>query len=316
VPVYKVPYIYLRRCIESCINQDYKNFEILLIDDGSPDDCGIICDEYALYNKCINVIHKENGGVSDARNCGISNSHGDYISFVDGDDYVSPDYLSTLYDLLKRYKTKICITDFYSYYGNVETFKDLGRIKERVYTGKDAVNEMFYQGAFDDSPWAKLYSKDLFNGIEYPCGIIYEDTCVTYRLMLKCDAVVFSSKKTYYYLLREDSYEGAPFSDFKLDSCFKTFKLMEEDNAIFAVLKSYKCKMVSLSFHLLLKAPQGYSRTEELWNRIKVNRLAIILDKKARIKTKIACIVSYGGISLLKSFFKLVDNRTEKKYKK
>ena len=318
IPVYKVPYDCLRLCIESCASQTYDNFEIILVDDGSPDDCGYICDVYGSKDKRIKVIHKINGGVSDARNCGLSNSKGKYVCFVDADDYVSSDYLTTLYELVEKYNCEMSITDFYSHYGRIEKSNTQSKYTEKVYSGVEAVNEMFYQGAFDDSPWGKLYLKDLFSDISYPKGIIFEDTCVTFRLMLKCKKVVFSNKITYYYLLRKDSYEGAPFSDFKLDSVFKTFDIIENDNAdsLRYVQRSYKCKMVSLAFHLILKAPYGYSRTDELWHRIRENRISVIWDKDARRKTRIACFLSFCGINCLKWFFNIVDKRNNKNYLK
>ena len=110
VPVYKVEK-YIDRCVTSILNQTYKNLQIILVDDGSPDNCGKICDEYAKKDNRIEVIHKENGGLSDARNAGINIAKGKYIAFVDSDDYVSNDYIEYMYKILKKENAKISICE-------------------------------------------------------------------------------------------------------------------------------------------------------------------------------------------------------------
>ena len=119
VPVYNVEK-YIDKCINSIINQTYKNLEIILVDDGSPDNCGNICDEYAKKDNRIIVIHKENGGLSDARNTGIEVSKGKYITFIDSDDYISDNYVSFLYNLIIEYKADISIGKHYVLYENGE----------------------------------------------------------------------------------------------------------------------------------------------------------------------------------------------------
>ena len=106
IPIYNVEK-YIEKCLDSVIKQTYKNIEIILVDDGSPDNCGKICDSYANNDKRIQVIHKENGGLSDARNVGIERANGKYITFVDSDDYIELDYIEYLYTLIKKYNTKI-----------------------------------------------------------------------------------------------------------------------------------------------------------------------------------------------------------------
>ena len=137
VPIYNVA-PYLRECIESILNQDYKNLEILLVDDGSTDDCGMICDEYAMVDNRIRVFHKENGGLSSARNLGIKEASGKYISFIDSDDYVAVDFLSTLYNNLKQYKVKISAIGCVHLFPNKEVvYKDLRGIN-RLYNEEEA----------------------------------------------------------------------------------------------------------------------------------------------------------------------------------
>ena len=118
VPIYKVEK-YLHRCVDSILNQSYTDFELLLIDDGSPDRCPQICDEYARQGDRIRVFHKSNGGLSDARNYGLDRMQGDYVSFIDSDDYVGPDYLKTLMELISEYDVPVALDETAGqYHGN------------------------------------------------------------------------------------------------------------------------------------------------------------------------------------------------------
>ena len=118
VPIYKVPYNYLEKCIESIINQTYENLEIILIDDGSPDDCGLICDKYQKQDLRINVIHKQNGGLSQARNTGVINATGDYLMFVDGDDWLEADCCETVVNKILEKECDFLLFKVYKNYSN------------------------------------------------------------------------------------------------------------------------------------------------------------------------------------------------------
>lgn len=203
IPVYKVEK-YLEKCIESVLKQTYTNLQIILVDDGSPDNCGKICDEYAKKDSRIEVIHKINGGLSDARNVGINRANGRYIGFVDSDDYIKEDMYEKLINLIKEYNADVSICNLYDVFDGKEYVrnKDNG-IHE--YSRIDILKEILLDKNIQSYAWNKLYKKELFDEIKYPIGKKYEDIGTTFYLFEKCNKIVVTSEPEYYYLKRADS---------------------------------------------------------------------------------------------------------------
>jgi len=211
VPVYKVEK-YLNRCINSIINQTYKNIEIILIDDGSPDRCGEICEEYSNKDNRITVVHKKNGGLSDARNIGMEIAKGNYITFIDSDDWVHEEYIERLYKLLKENNSDISICNF------IRTSKeyiqdDTSKVILYEFSNTEALEQLtgkyYIQMVV---AWGKLYKRELFNGIKFPYGKLHEDEFTTYKVLFKSDKIVFTTETLYYYWQREDSITGVGFN--------------------------------------------------------------------------------------------------------
>ena len=203
IPVYKVEE-YLEKCIESVLKQTYTNLQIILVDDGSPDNCGKICDEYAKKDSRIEVIHKANGGLSDARNVGISKAKGRYIGFVDSDDYIKEDMYEILLNLIKKYDADVSICNLYDVIDGNECIRN----KEngiREYSRIDILKEILLDKNIQSYAWNKLYKKELFDEIKYPIGKKYEDIGTTFYLFEKCNKIVVTSEPEYYYLKRADS---------------------------------------------------------------------------------------------------------------
>ena len=203
VPVYKVEK-YLEKCIESIIKQTHTNLQIILVNDGSPDNCGKICDEYAKKDSRIEVIHKINGGLSDARNVGINRANGRYIGFVDSDDYVKEDMYEKLINLIKEYDADVSICNLY----DVIDGKEYIRNKEngiQEYSRLDILKEVLLDKNIQNYAWNKLYKKELFDEIKYPIGKKYEDIGTTFYVFEKCNKIVVTSEPEYYYLKRSDS---------------------------------------------------------------------------------------------------------------
>ena len=203
IPVYKVEK-YLEKCIESVLKQTYTNLQIILVDDGSPDNCGKICDEYAKKDSRIEVIHKVNGGLSDARNVGISKAKGRYIGFVDSDDYIKEDMYEILLNLIKEYDADVSICNLY----DVIDGKEYIRNKEngiQEYSRLDILKEVLLDKNIQSYAWNKLYKKELFDEIKYPIGKKYEDIGTTFYVFEKCNKIVVTSEPEYYYLKRSDS---------------------------------------------------------------------------------------------------------------
>ena len=203
IPVYKVEK-YLEKCIESVLKQTYTNLQIILVDDGSPDNCGKICDEYAKKDPRIEVIHKVNGGLSDARNVGIAKAKGKYIGFVDSDDYIKEDMYEILINLIKEYDADVSICNLYDVIDGKEYIRNNENgIQE--YSRLEILKEVLLDENIQSYAWNKLYKKELFDEIKYPIGKKYEDIGTTFYVFEKCNKIVVTSEPEYYYLKRSDS---------------------------------------------------------------------------------------------------------------
>lgn len=204
VPVYKVE-AFLEKCILSLINQSYTNLEIILVDDGSPDHCGDICDEWAKKDSRIKVIHKQNGGLSDARNAGIDIATGKYISFVDSDDWLSLDYYEILYDQIIMYNAKIAASGIVWVYDENDNNIHGKKMETKMYSAEEALETIQSNEGFFAVAWNKLYYRELFDDIRYPYGLIHEDEFVTYRLIAKAKTLTLCQKAKYFYRQRQGS---------------------------------------------------------------------------------------------------------------
>ena len=207
VPVYKVEK-YLSKCVDSIINQTYENLEIILVNDGSPDKSPKICDEYALKDKRIKVIHKENGGLSDARNFGLNAMSGEWVSFVDSDDFVSKFYIENLFHLIKENNADIAITEFlYINDSQILPLNDSQILDEEffVYEKDECMPNIFYAKIYDIGATRKLFRSSFFDNIRFPKGRISEDLGTIPYVFEKASKVAFCKKQDYYYLIRSDS---------------------------------------------------------------------------------------------------------------
>lgn len=212
VPIYNVEK-YLRRCIDSVMMQTYKKIEIILVDDGSSDSCPEICDEYKKKDTRIKVIHKKNGGLSDARNKGIEFAKGDFISFIDSDDVISKTMIEYLYKNMIEYNADISVCNF-KYFCNEEELMTLqneyeSNDVEKVYSNIEAL-EILLDGkkSYGDYAWNKLYKINLFNNVKYPYMKKMEDIGTTYKLYYKSNKIVIGTSIKYFYFQRADSILG------------------------------------------------------------------------------------------------------------
>lgn len=237
VPVYKVE-PYLHRCVDSILDQTFKDFELILVDDGSPDNCPHICDEYAKKYKKIVVIHKENGGLSSARNTGLdysfSHSNSKYISFIDSDDYVEKTFLEKLYKAIDGCELSLC------YYKEIDAN---GAIKNNKINHYDCVVDKYGYwklrsfGANGVSPCNKLYLTSLFAEIRYPVGKHHEDEFVIHRIIDRTTKIHIIPDELYCYCRREDSIMGTIHTDPSYD---KTIILdIYYDRSTFYIDKNY-----------------------------------------------------------------------------
>ena len=212
VPIYKVE-DYLERCLDTILNQSYKNLEIILIDDGSPDSCGTICDKYAKQDNRIIVIHQRNKGLAETRNVGVENAKGNYIVFIDSDDYIEIGMIETLYTNLKKYDADISCCGHLEVYPNGYKERNCSVDFVKVYTPESALHCFLYTNEIDVVSWNKLYKKHLFEGVVFPLGKLYEDHYTIYRLLDKANKIVYDSKPQYNYCKRDSSIGGVAFNN-------------------------------------------------------------------------------------------------------
>lgn len=205
VPVYNVE-AYLPRCVDSILNQTYRNLEIILVDDGTKDDSDKICDDYAEKDCRIRVIHKENGGLSSARNAGIDIARGEYLAFVDSDDWIEPDALESLLETALEQKTELVIAGRWDVKAKTGE-KKLGLCPEKLETvsAEEAVRRIFTWDHCDSASWDKLYHRRLFREIRFPVGKICEDVPIMYRIVLDAGRVAMLDKPIYNYFHRDGS---------------------------------------------------------------------------------------------------------------
>ena len=316
VPVYKVEK-YIDNCIESLTNQTYTNIEIILVNDGSPDNCPSICEKWKKIDNRIVLLNKENGGLSDARNAGMKIAKGDYFIFVDSDDYVSKDYVAYLFDILESTQADIAV-------GKMEKFMEGSSPKvERIdreyvlkFNATEAIKEFLYEKHFTTNASCKIYKKELFEGVEFPVGKKYEDLYTLYRVVSKCDVVAYGNRPIYYYLVRSDSIIGTlnPLKN-------KDFLLAAKEvhsyvlNHYLTIRKAADFKLFQASIEMFVKLPENTDNDEklcykkELWGYIKKYRLQIVLDNNCKPKYRILAFVAFSGQKSLRRFFRFASRR-------
>lgn len=269
LPIYKVEN-YLKKCIDSVINQTYTKLEIILVDDGSPDKCGDICNEYSKKDARIKVIHKENGGLSDARNAGIKGATGKYIAFIDPDDYVDSNYIKILYENIISTNSDISICFFKevsedenilnkeTIINNVTSFNMLETFNN-LYVDKYALNTVV--------AWNKLYKIELWKDIVYPKGKIHEDEFVIHKLIQKCNKVVYTGAVLYYYVQHKNSITGIGYNE-------KTFDGFEaiEQRAEFFLKNGYEDLYEKCLYSLCLSNRMVYISTNNKNLKSKLNK--------------------------------------------
>ena len=273
VPIFRVE-AYLRRCVDSILAQSYQNLEILLVDDGSDDGCPAICDAYAEQDARVRVIHKKNGGLSDARNAGIDVATGDYFGFVDSDDYIHPDMflrlvekaMETGADLVRCGRAKVDAEE--------QILEQTGAFPNQVLTQMEALNYMIdsHTGA-TVGIWLGLYRRELFDGLRFPVGRIHEDEYLTPRLLLACQTVSYIDDVLYYYNQGNgDSIMRRAFSPKRLDLIW----VMEDRLAYFKQLdhpeiyqKTEKRFCQNLFFMIRQMIRNPIKNRKYLWAQIK-----------------------------------------------
>lgn len=217
VPVFKVER-YLNRCVESIVNQTYRNLEIILVDDGSPDNCPAMCDAWAMKDDRIRVIHKENGGLSDARNAGLRVAQGELIGFVDSDDWIGLEMYQYLYDDMIRTGSDISACGVQLVWENDTPQKTLTASSNRVMNTTEAMQAIIQETCLKQPVWNKLYRRDAIRDILFPVGKCHEDVFWSYQVIGNAKRISVNDKPNYFYWQRSESIMGESFSLRRLDA--------------------------------------------------------------------------------------------------
>lgn len=309
IPIFNVEK-YLNKCVDSVINQTYKKIEIILVDDGSPDNCPAICDEYAKNDDRVRVIHKRNGGLSDARNAGIDVCEGDYITFIDSDDYVESDLVELLYKNLVNNNCDISTCSYNIVYENEPVFETAIEDDAYVYSAKDALGDLFYQKHTTTSACAKLYKKQLFDNIRYPKGKMNEDLGTTYRIFSKSNKIVVSSKKKYCYLQRHGSLIHSKFALDRMDGlAFAEDALRHVEKYYPQIIKPAQNRVFIEAIYILIALiPQRQEYTREYARCVSVVKKfnkVVAFDAKSKKQVRLFAAISLVSVPLLLAVFSL-----------
>lgn len=303
IPVYNVEN-YLKQCVDSVVKQTYKNLEIILVNDGSTDNSGKICDEYTLKDSRIKVIHKENGGISSARNVAIDIAEGKYITFVDSDDDVEPDYIAYLYNILKVFNCKMSVCS-HNIIKNEKTKKSFNLKKDYKISSQECIKRLLYNEGIDTSAWAKLYDKTLFDNIRYPVGKLFEDIAITYKLFIKSGEIACGHLAKYNYKVRENSIVTSKFNKSKLDLLENTDNMANDIVKHFPGLQNAALRRrVYARFSTLNQMSnvdkENSYKIKEMISFIKKHKWNILTDNNVSMRDKCAIILLNINYNLYK----------------
>lgn len=311
VPVYNVEK-YIEKCLSSICGQTYHNLEIIVINDGSEDGSGDICEKYTKQDSRIKVIHQKNQGISVARNVGLERCKGRWITFVDSDDYIEAYMIEELLQLVSLNKSDIGICNWKEVYENdapnmQPEEKETALIS--TMTEVEGIKKMLYQDNADCCVWGKLFKAELFQEIRFPVGMLYEDFAVMYQVFGKAKTVTFTEAKGYCYLQRQDSIIRMNYKHKKMD----LIKLADDVQKYIAadypdLKKAVASRVVRANFHIYLQIPVKAGFEEDrrrIEENIRKYRKTVLQDKDAKRGTKIALLLTYFGFDTFLRFKKM-----------
>ena len=301
VPIYKVA-SYLKKCVNSILDQSYENLDIILVDDGSPDDCPLICDEYEKKDLRVRVIHKVNGGLSDARNAGIEIIRGEYVVFVDSDDFLETRYIERLVNCLESTNSDIAICDYYTFGEKSFNGCKLSENKSpEIFNNENALKCALVGNPFALSAWGKLYKSSLFANVRYPKGKIYEDLGTIYKIIGLANKICYVPEKRYYYLIRKNSISYAKFSTKKMDMLFYSKEILSYiENYFPQIVDEAKIRVAISAIDLLRdmdlnKDKETVLCREKCYDILKEYRGKVLRNNKVNVKYRFFSMTSYCG---------------------
>ncbi|OUP38140.1 glycosyltransferase family 2 protein [Olsenella sp. An188] len=292
IPIYNVEK-YMRRCVDSVLQQEFDNAEIILVDDGSTDQSGVICDQYAADYDTVRVIHQRNKGLSGARNAGIDVARGEWITFIDGDDVVSTHLLFTLFELANKYDAEIVSIDPEHIAENEEPEFCYSNQTD-CYDYRAAILDVLYQDGIYPSACGKLYRTKIFDKIRFPEGKLFEDIAVMGPLFEGCSKIVWNKSRLYGYVHRKNSITNRIFDQRDcdiLEICDQYCERYRKDEILYLAAKCYRA---NCSLRVLLRAPidEKYQEIRSKCSDLILNEYTEVLNnRRARTKLKLALIL-------------------------
>ncbi len=321
IPIYKAEK-YLEKCVRCVLDQTYRNLEVILVDDGSPDGSGAICDKLAAEDCRIRVIHKENGGAATARNAGLDIMTGEYIAFVDADDYMEVNYIEALYRTLKENNAQVSICSFKTIdeEGNAVEIDELHREDSGNETGNDIQvfdgNEIILQdlqGHWEHvAPWGKLYQADLFENVRYPKWPAYEDEPVFIRVFDRVEKAAASKEKLYYYVQHAGSLMNTAYSEKQRSTTMKMWKERIEYysdgalrhnellNCILQAFVAWNVLFLSLHAHEMTKEQKAELKGEIRTYFGCLFKTPHLYNSKESIKLAVKCVLTLMNTNILR----------------
>lgn len=288
VPVYKVEK-YLDRCVESIVNQTYNNLEIILVDDGSPDNCPKMCDEWAKRDDRIQVIHKVNGGLSDARNAGLDIMTGDYVMFVDSDDFIDKEMCYDMLNLSVKEGADICCCNYFDFYENVPFKKnDVIQVQTQIFKGEEVIGLLFNKKLpLIMVAWCKLYKAEIFKELRFEVGRYHEDEFMIHHTLSRANVLVYTNKKYYNYLKRTGSITSK-ISNKNIEDSLEAFSLRYE-----FLNARYKDKQDLIKLHYMGLLRNLYVLCQDKTLKNRITNLFKNLYRESRKKDKKDKIFNY-----------------------
>lgn len=302
IPVYNVDEV-LADCIDSVLNQSYSSIEVILIDDGSTDSSGKICNYYAKQDGRISVIHKENGGQATARNLGLKRSKGKYIAFVDSDDIVDFKYIEILYRTLIDTKADIACCDMVKFRNRLPKV-DSGHALISEYSNIEAIESLCYQGKMSNSPWMKLIKREIVLNNPFPINKGYEDFAVVYKWLAEAKRIAHISCRLYYYRQLSSSTMHLTYSFRKLDRIKIAEEMRQYILLYYPELKTAveaRVFLANIQTLMWLPVKKKYEpHYQQINKNIRQVRTSVIKNPKVKKQYRAMALISYGGIGVLR----------------
>lgn len=308
IPVYNV-YECLDYCLESVVNQTYKNLQIILVDDGSTDRSGEKCDEWAKRDNRILVFHKKNGGLSDARNFGLNYATGEYISFIDSDDFIYREFIEIILEGIIKHNSQIGVANMKTVYSYDLQNCEPSEYTINLYTAKEAMMDVLYEKIINTSACGKIFVASLLNDVRFPVGKLFEDLATIYKVIMKADRIISVNLDGYFYFQRSGSIVNSPLTYRHLDifdawnSIYKDLVLVDKDYE-----KPFASKKLDGLYGLLQKEEGDFINLNAIWREIKELRRMVIFDRNAKMRIRLEAMLSFLGrkvsTKVLKNYYK------------